>query len=301
MHSFTTKTRSAFTLIELLVVIAIIAILAAILFPVFAQAKASAKKAADLSNIKQIGTATAMYQNDYDDQWFCAATYPKEADSDYGLMYRWSSQLCLGPYIKSVPLLNSPLDSSYKPDFTGGWSYMTPDPTTRQAGPISYMTNALSTDLLGPNSPYFPPNVTDYRGPVAPGSYWDGDSQTRAVGSGSIGSTQPNSPATLIVFTGGSQDGMNWSGCGNTHNNTETIAGCYGGDDLYWGWDAVDLASGTYFGSPDPNLFKAWRKVGNQGNFSFADTHAKSMQPGQLLIGPFQLNPKYWLVDTQGY
>jgi prepilin-type N-terminal cleavage/methylation domain-containing protein/prepilin-type processing-associated H-X9-DG protein len=57
----------AFTLIELLVVIAIIAILAAILFPVFAQAKAAAKKTACLSNTKQLNTATMMYMNDYDD------------------------------------------------------------------------------------------------------------------------------------------------------------------------------------------------------------------------------------------
>ena len=59
--------RSAFTLIELLVVIAIIAILAAILFPVFAQAKAAAKKTADLSNIKQLATAVTLYANDNED------------------------------------------------------------------------------------------------------------------------------------------------------------------------------------------------------------------------------------------
>ena len=59
--------RRAFTLIELLVVIAIIAILAAILFPVFAQAKESAKAASDLSNVKQMGLAVAMYATDYDD------------------------------------------------------------------------------------------------------------------------------------------------------------------------------------------------------------------------------------------
>lgn len=59
--------RSGFTLIELLVVIAIIAILAAILFPVFAQAKAAAKKSVSISNFKQVGLGQMMYSNDYDD------------------------------------------------------------------------------------------------------------------------------------------------------------------------------------------------------------------------------------------
>src|SRR6185503_6610831 len=61
------NSKRAFTLIELLVVIAIIAILAAILFPVFAQAKESAKKTSGLSNTKQFGTAINMYAADYDD------------------------------------------------------------------------------------------------------------------------------------------------------------------------------------------------------------------------------------------
>jgi prepilin-type N-terminal cleavage/methylation domain-containing protein len=64
--------KKAFTLIELLVVIAIIAILAAILFPVFAQAKLAAKKATSISNQKQMGLALIMYTNDYDDM------YPRE-------------------------------------------------------------------------------------------------------------------------------------------------------------------------------------------------------------------------------
>jgi prepilin-type N-terminal cleavage/methylation domain-containing protein/prepilin-type processing-associated H-X9-DG protein len=67
--------RKGFTLIELLVVIAIIAILAAILFPVFAQAKAAAKKTASLSNHKQNLTGMMMYGQDYDD-YFALTFYP---------------------------------------------------------------------------------------------------------------------------------------------------------------------------------------------------------------------------------
>lgn len=63
------QARNAFTLIELLVVIAIIAILAAILFPVFAQAKEQSKKATCLSHIRELNNAWIMYAGDYDDRW----------------------------------------------------------------------------------------------------------------------------------------------------------------------------------------------------------------------------------------
>src|ERR1041384_4257184 len=84
----TMKSR-AFTLIELLVVIAIIAILAAILFPVFAQAKAAAKKTSALSNAKQTGLGIIMYTADYDDY------YPRNDDCIAG-----SS---LNPALNSLP------------------------------------------------------------------------------------------------------------------------------------------------------------------------------------------------------
>jgi prepilin-type N-terminal cleavage/methylation domain-containing protein len=63
------RIRSAFTLIELLVVIAIIAILAAILFPVFAQAKEAAKSTTCLSNMRQLGVGFSMYMSDTDDRY----------------------------------------------------------------------------------------------------------------------------------------------------------------------------------------------------------------------------------------
>ena len=64
------KLRKGFTLIELLVVIAIIAILAAILFPVFAQARERARQINDLSNLKQLGTATIIYSQDFDESYY---------------------------------------------------------------------------------------------------------------------------------------------------------------------------------------------------------------------------------------
>ena len=69
------KSRNAFTLIELLVVIAIIAILAAILFPVFAQAREKARQATCQSNMKQIVLGWLMYGQDYDE--ICAPSWVK--------------------------------------------------------------------------------------------------------------------------------------------------------------------------------------------------------------------------------
>ncbi|MES1227243.1 MAG: prepilin-type N-terminal cleavage/methylation domain-containing protein [Armatimonadota bacterium] len=87
--------KRAFTLIELLVVIAIIAILAAILFPVFAQAKVAAKKTASLSNVKQIGTAIQIYIGDFDD------TYPQSEWGDDSVCDHIEWYTMVHPYTKS--------------------------------------------------------------------------------------------------------------------------------------------------------------------------------------------------------
>ncbi|ARU42554.1 hypothetical protein CCB80_05760 [Armatimonadetes bacterium Uphvl-Ar1] len=104
--------KNAFTLIELLVVIAIIAILAAILFPVFAQAKVAAKKTQALSNLKNIGTAAQIYMADYDDVWplwsagmGCTAAQcpPRPGTSDTGSVFdlRFMFPSLIDPYIKN--------------------------------------------------------------------------------------------------------------------------------------------------------------------------------------------------------
>jgi prepilin-type N-terminal cleavage/methylation domain-containing protein len=112
--------KRGFTLIELLVVIAIIAILAAILFPVFAQAKAAAKKTACLSNNKQMGLALYLYLNDYDDN-LPMANYPDNANNvPSAFSYRasrteyvalnWAD--LIQPYSKNYQMFHCPDDSS---------------------------------------------------------------------------------------------------------------------------------------------------------------------------------------------
>jgi prepilin-type N-terminal cleavage/methylation domain-containing protein/prepilin-type processing-associated H-X9-DG protein len=127
--------RSGFTLIELLVVIAVIAILAAILFPVFAQAKLAAKKTVDLSNLKQINLGTLMYVTDFDDLYPLAT--PKMEDGTWGWGGTWDFPYDLRggqdaayyqenaivwanstqPYVKSLDIFSAPNQQSLFPSF----------------------------------------------------------------------------------------------------------------------------------------------------------------------------------------
>src|SRR5436309_13336304 len=90
--------RNAFTLIELLVVIAIIAILAAILFPVFAQAREKARAISCLSNLKQLGTSCMMYVQDYDE------TFPMAVWDNWWNAWPTTVQ----PYVKSLQIFRCP-------------------------------------------------------------------------------------------------------------------------------------------------------------------------------------------------
>ena len=120
-----------FTLIELLVVIAIIAILAAILFPVFAQAKLAAKKTQALSNSKQTMLGLIMYAGDADDVFPVTAIYDwSGATPEKG----WTTRIA--PYLKNLPILRSPIDSGSDAPASTNYNLLGPW--------ISYASNSLT-------------------------------------------------------------------------------------------------------------------------------------------------------------
>ena len=119
------RCKSGFTLIELLVVISIIAVLAAILFPVFAQARGSARNISDMSNIRQVGMAAVMYTNDYDERYVAVGSWNDPTVTPYtnpdrpgpGLVWQgWGLRLL--PYVKTKALFHSP----WMPDTANWWT-----------------------------------------------------------------------------------------------------------------------------------------------------------------------------------
>ena len=134
--------KQGFTLIELLVVIAIIAILAAILFPVFAQAREKARQTSCLSNNRQYATATLMYIQDYDEQ------FPMSANPNGTCVatFYWA----VDPYVKNKQITQCPSEAQAMKmtDVVGAPCQNTPDYT-------SYVVNAAVF-----KSGYVPPVAT---------------------------------------------------------------------------------------------------------------------------------------------
>ena len=151
------KSVKAFTLIELLVVIAIIAILAAILFPVFAQAKAAAKKVQSLSNLKQIGLAWTMYLADNEDT--CMRVSTQSLAKTYYWWGSWDGKILvpqeglLYPYTHNQGIQSDPsFDNKLRTNLglTGyGYNYAYLSPATYPAPDYNEVDTPVNFGQIG--------------------------------------------------------------------------------------------------------------------------------------------------------
>jgi len=263
--------RRGFTLIELLVVIAIIAILAAILFPVFAQAREKARQASCTSNFNQMAKAMIMYRGDYDE------TFPPfmYGPNDGGFSYNWQIDTTwpqmVQPYVKNWMILRCPSDGKAKEDVL--LADMGANPTSPQL--FKEYCYGLTTDL-GFNYMF-----------LAPMFGAAGQSQ-------GVKDSQVAKPAE----------------CYQNLDSTWTFAGCDipdGGGNWfveapsYWnsgtewwfgGWTIDDCTNWMHYGGTFP-------RHSNAVNVAFVDGHCKSQRVGDMLQG---VNPRtYEVFDRQAY
>ncbi|MCU0316721.1 MAG: DUF1559 domain-containing protein [Fimbriimonadaceae bacterium] len=139
--------RRAFTLIELLVVIAIIALLAAILFPVFARAKASAKQSTCISNLRQIGQAMTLYMSDADDRFpYAIDAVDKIRPEIWAHEPQWQAlipnmpdlHVVLQPYAKSLDIFTCPADTGTQALDDQSWVTFPTSPSVAKVYGTSY-------------------------------------------------------------------------------------------------------------------------------------------------------------------
>lgn len=308
--------KRAFTLIELLVVIAIIAILAAILFPVFAQAKLAAKKTSDLSNLKQLSLAVIMYTNDYDDT-VCACEWPCGGSAYNNYTAQYTCQDYLGTQANGL--------NSYAPDQVDGvrgaanlhdyWIY-TIYPYTKNFGlskgpiannpfwpggnvtePFPAVSGELTGDNIGGQNSYAFNDVW-----LAPSTLPAGGSTTYPVLP--TMTSIPRVANTIMIMDGGfygaAPDVTNQSG--------------------YWNLAYANGFEAQYAESLNPNYIYYWMNQGPESwsqsggtltplqavnvmpnyfnglyNVAWCDGHCKSLA-WQKTVG----NICYWLTDAEG-
>ncbi len=270
------KRRNAFTLIELLVVIAIIAILAAILFPVFAQAREKARATSCVSNIKQLTTSLAMYTQDYDETVVLAIEW-----NTWGI---WTERI--QPYMKSWDIMYCPsaqgirLPNSWDlPQYRwwGNWKYF-----------VQYGFNATYLNRAGGD-------CSDIQ--IA------GNAFGPPVGLGGI-----NRPAETVLLTDTGQDPSADARDNLGTNIVYAPAGwtapdcCTYGD---WGGFNGDLWY-SLNGSTNKTKMGFFRpRHTGGGNVSFVDGHAKFFRPGALAAGTdWNINKgpgEIYIVDRSQY
>ena len=254
-HRFTSS-RRGFTLIELLVVIAIIAILAAILFPVFAQAREKARAIACISNEKQLGLALLQYTQDYDEQFPAGNSYLHP----YGQGWMGACQ----SYIKSTALGKCPDDSTSQVTYMGFTDY-----------PVSYAfnTNATTKSQGTLNAPASTVLLCEAFGAVA-----RIDQTDEGLSSGTAADC---SPATDGLPDQSSSNGgvlCDTVACGPRAGTTS--------NDLQLATGVMDYGT-TGSGQ---NVAGVYTNNGNGvhtggSNFLLGDGHAKFLRPGQVSAG----------------
>jgi|GEM_PF-236700 len=279
--------RKAFTLIELLVVIAIIAILAAILFPVFAQAKVAAKGAADLSNVKQLALGTVMYSADSDDLF--PSAYGRDCGGSWNIdsrmaepatwsaaataLYNPSTDACSGNGKRVKSSLVSAPNTLYP--YSKSWAMMQMPGAQLQAGFTTPVAGDgtpanVSYNMNGLVSSYSQTAVAD---PVGTPTWWPAFGQLARVGDTYAepflicpDATQP------CVFNG---NGILINNAQQCHNDSVSSS---------------SLASGNTNGSQSGmgNIHATSFCFGKRENWAFADGHAKSRAMG---TGDQQLDP----------
>ncbi len=246
------KKSNGFTLIELLVVIAIIAILAAILFPAFAKARESARRASCSSNLKQIGLGIMQYAQEYDE------SYPNGMGSNFDNNWASNTQ----PYIKSIDVFHCPSETStaFPTGITIGGYF---------GAPISYAGNALTVYRNGANR-----NL----GVLGASQGWIADVPTKM--------STVQRPSDTVMVT----EKLNGDVMGHTGNTVANFS-FWGPPSLFTNegfWDAPygaqEIPDGTKAASTSSNYPNGANGAVSTphletANFLFVDGHVKSMRP----------------------